>query len=101
MSTLRASDGPRRLFYLYKCQINLCARMARSPHPPTALSILDQPLTMCSNKRLENNLLTSRSPYRQSLSHTDVFPLHDLPPPGNSGRKVYRELPPNPCVDKK
>ena len=34
MSTLRASDGPRRLFYLYKRQINLCARTARSPHPP-------------------------------------------------------------------
>ena len=33
----RVSDGPRRLFYLYKRQINLCARMARSPHPPTAL----------------------------------------------------------------
>ena len=31
---LRVSDGPRRLFYLYKRQINLCARMARSPHPP-------------------------------------------------------------------
>ena len=33
-------------------------------------------------------LLSSRSPYRQSLSQIDVFPLHDLSPAGTSGAQT-------------